>query len=269
MDKNSNQFVVVFQAVVCVVLAVLLAATYNGLKDDIEANEAFDKQKNILKAVGLWDPRTQADKSRKELEALFANSVKADVLEVKRGIVEQQVKRAGKVEVDKVERVQDVVKTDIEYANLKEALRQESKKPKDQRRELVPFFTRVDDAGKPVGFCIPISGYGLWSTLYGYLALESDGNHVKGITFYKHGETPGLGGEVENPGWQASWADGKRVLDDSGNVVGVEVKKGGAPAGDPHAVDGLSGATITSDGVTKFVKHDLETYEPYLRKVRS
>lgn len=266
MDKNSNRFVVVFQTAVCVVLAVLLAATYNGLKDNIVANESFDKQKNILKAVGLWDPATESGKSRKELEALYQKWMRPVVLEVKRGVVEQRVKRGGEERVDRVERVQDVVETEIGIDELADALREEAKKPKAQRRELVPFYTRVDEAEQPVGFCIPISGYGLWSTLYGYLALEADGNRVTGITFYKHGETPGLGGEVENVRWQQSWRD-KRILGADGGVIGVEVKKGGAAADDPHAVDGLSGATITGDGVTVFVKHDLETYAPYLRKV--
>ena len=104
------------------------------------------------------------------------------------------------------------------------------------------------DDGKPI-YVLPISGKGLWSTLYGFLALEGDANTVRGITFYQHGETPGLGGEVDNPQWQAAWK-GKTILDDKGGLVSVTVKKAkidpSIPAEKHHYVDGLSGATITS-----------------------
>ena len=88
----------------------------------------------------------------------------------------------------------------------------------------------------------------LWSTLYGYLALKSDLETIQGLTFYEHAETPGLGGEVDNPAWKAQWED-QKLYDESGEPA-AEVFKGTAPSGDPYAVDGLSGATITSRGVT-------------------
>ena len=101
---------------------------------------------------------------------------------------------------------------------------------------------------------LPIEGKGLWSVLYGYIALAPDGNSVRGITFYEHGETPGLGGEVDNPRWKALWP-GRKVYDERGRVQ-IMVKKG--PAGpaesDPHHVDGLSGATLTSRGVTNMLR---------------
>lgn len=265
MDKGSNKFVILFQTAVCVVLAILLAGAYNGLSDSIAANQRFDKQRNILKAVGLWDPATEADKPRKELEELFATRMRAEVLEIERGEVEVQVKRAGVVSTEKVEKVLDVVKTDHAITELDDLLRDESKKPVAERREFAPFYVRVDEQGEPEAVCIPISGYGLWSTLYGFLALGEDARDVVGITFYDHKETPGLGGEVDNPSWQAQWV-GKSVRDASGSLIGINVKKGGAAPDDPHAVDGLSGATITGDGVQRFVLHDLETYEPYFQK---
>ena len=113
-----------------------------------------------------------------------------------------------------------------------------------------------------------VSGKGLWSILKGYLALEADKNKVRGIQFYEHGETPGLGGEVENPEWTAGWV-GKRVFDDAGNLVSITVKKGKVDSGvareQAHYVDGLAGATITSNGVTAFVKRDLKALEAYLK----
>jgi Na+-transporting NADH:ubiquinone oxidoreductase subunit C len=115
-------------------------------------------------------------------------------------------------------------------------------------------------------YCIPIYGKGLWSTLYGYLALESDANTVRGITFYKHGETPGLGAEIENPNWQKEFV-GKKILDDQGELVSIEVVKGRAPEESLHQVDGLSGATITSRGVQTLVKDALTKYRPYFEQI--
>jgi len=104
------------------------------------------------------------------------------------------------------------------------------------------------------GIILPIEGYGLWSTLYGFLALEADARTIRGITFYEHGETAGLGGEVDNPRWKALWP-GRLAFDDQGRVA-IHVKKGmaGPPAEDPYEVDGLSGATLTSNGVTNLLR---------------
>ena len=129
----------------------------------------------------------------------------------------------------------------------------------------------TDATGKLESVVLPISGKGLWSTIYGYLALEGDLEHVRGVTFYKHGETPGLGGECENPVWCAQWK-GKSILDEQKKLVGIVVKKGKVDpviaADKAHKVDGLSGATITSNGITNFVKADLSAFESYLASLR-
>jgi Na+-transporting NADH:ubiquinone oxidoreductase subunit C len=111
---------------------------------------------------------------------------------------------------------------------------------------------------------------GLWGTLYGYIALAADTQTVRGITFYQHKETPGLGGEVDNARWKALWP-GRKVYDARGRPI-LNVKKGraGPVESDPHNVDGLSGATITSRGVGHLVRFWLgeEAFGPYLKKVR-
>ncbi|MBZ0154446.1 MAG: NADH:ubiquinone reductase (Na(+)-transporting) subunit C, partial [Planctomycetes bacterium] len=126
--------------------------------------------------------------------------------------------------------------------------------------------------GKPDTYILPISGKGLWSTIKGYMALEGDFNHVRGVTFYEHGETPGLGGECENPAWCAQWK-GKTILDEQGHLVGVGVKKGkvdpAVAAEKAHKVDGLSGSTLTSNGITRFVKSDLDAFAKYLTSLRT
>jgi len=145
------------------------------------------------------------------------------------------------------------------------------KSPADKKRYRVGALGLTAE-GKTDSIVLPVSGKGLWSTLYGYLALEGDANTVRGITFYKHGETPGLGGECENPEWTAKWV-GKTILDDKGELVSIKVKKGAIDATianeKAHMVDGLSGSTITSNGITNFVKSDLTAFSGYLGNLRS
>ena len=121
------------------------------------------------------------------------------------------------------------------------------------------------------GYSIPISGKGLWSTIYGYMAIEPDGETVKGITFYKHGETPGLGGELEKD-WFTSNYIGKKIYDTDGNLVSIEIIKGHVNPNNVdaiHQVDGISGATLTGKGMNKFIADDLNTYKPFLDRVRA
>ena len=119
---------------------------------------------------------------------------------------------------------------------------------------------------------LPVHGPGLFSTLYGLLALEGDFSTVAGLTYYEHGDTPGLGGEVGNPDWQALWV-GKAVFDDDGDVR-LEVVKGSVDAASPnaiHQVDGLSGATLTSQGVTNMMQYWLgaDGFGPFLARMES
>jgi len=126
------------------------------------------------------------------------------------------------------------------------------------------------DNGLITGYAIPIEGKGLWGTMYGYFAIEPDAVTVKGITFYKHKETPGLGGEVDKE-WFKNNFIGKRLVDNDGKLVSIEVIKGFVSDKDPEAyrkVDGISGATVTGKGITTFLKKDLNKYEPYFKKIR-
>ncbi len=117
---------------------------------------------------------------------------------------------------------------------------------------------------------LPVEGKGLWSTLYGFLALDSDMTTVRGIAFYQHGETPGLGGEIENPRWTGLWV-GRKAFDSSWSPALKVIKgKAGSPEEAPHEVDGISGATLTGNGVSSLVEHWLgpDGYGPYLEKLR-
>lgn len=263
MDKNSSSYVVVFAVGVCVAMAFLLSGTFEMLKSAIAENELFDKQRNVLKACGLYDPAGEP-KTKAELQELFNKRVTAKVLELREQEVEVKVRVRGEVETVKRRRVAEAVpRDDLQVGTLHKARRAE---PDKILRDV--YIAETAD-GKQV-YCVPISGYGLWSTLYGFLALEADLNTVKGITFYKHGETPGLGGEVEAAWWTSDWP-GKTIRDESGEIVGIKVLKGrGNKTEDGgHEVDGISGATITADGVTEFVRRDLESFEPWFKKLRN
>ena len=116
---------------------------------------------------------------------------------------------------------------------------------------------------------LPVYGKGLWSTLYGFLALAADTRTVRGITFYQHAETPGLGGEVDNDDWKAQWI-GRVALDDEYQPQ-IDVVRGVADPDTDYQVDGLSGATITSNGVEGLVDYWLgdDGFGPFLERFRN
>jgi len=138
-----------------------------------------------------------------------------------------------------------------------------------EAREPLPLYVWKEN-GSVTKYAFPISGKGLWSTIYGYLALERDLATIAGITFYKHGETPGLGAEVETDWFQNNFK-GKKIVD-NGKRLKFEVVKGKVadkyPNGNEHAVDGISGATITGNGVAKFMNAALDKYESYFKLQR-
>ena len=127
----------------------------------------------------------------------------------------------------------------------------------------------VLDNGALEQVILPIEGPGLWATMYGFLAVERDGNTVRGLQFYQHGETPGLGDGVDKPAWRSQWV-GKQLFDASGNPQ-IEVVKGPAPDGSDYQIDGLAGATLTGRGVTNLVRYwtGPDGFGPYLDRLRS
>ena len=130
-----------------------------------------------------------------------------------------------------------------------------------------PVFL-VRDGDRLEQVILPIEGAGLWATMYGFLAVENDGLTVRGLQFFEHGETPGLGDGVDKPAWRSQWP-GKKLFDADGNPQ-IEVVKGKAPAGSEYQIDGLAGATLTGRGVSVFVQHWIgdEGYGPYLKSLQ-
>ncbi len=254
--QHSIGYVIGFAAAVCLVASLFVAGSAVGLKDLQEANKRLDVQKKVLTVAGLMDD--DAGLSAEEIDALYSSSIQPKAIELKTG------EPAG--DVDLAEYDQQKAKKDPETSF--EAPENDSKILR-LPNEIVVFDIVRD--GELEGLILPIEGYGLWGFLYGYLALEPDARTIRGITFYEHGETPGLGGEIDNPRWKAQWP-GRLAFDERGNPA-IAVKKGlaGPVDEDPYRVDGLSGATITSRGVTNLVRFWLgdDGFGPYLDKYRA
>jgi len=253
--RRGPAYTVGFAAAVCVACAVLVSVSAVTLRERQADNRRLDGRRNVLLAAGLIG--AGADPGRAEIEALFAAAVEPIVIDRESGLEAEGVDPAT---YDPRRAVRDP-------ATSREAPDNPARVPRLPDRLLV---YRVSREGRPAMVVLPVTGKGLWSTLYGYLALDVDGRTVRGLAFYEHGETPGLGGEIDNPRWRALWP-GREVYDERGEVR-LEVVKGhaGPPAEDPYRVDGLSGATMTSRGVSALVRFwaSEQGYGPYLARLR-
>jgi Na+-transporting NADH:ubiquinone oxidoreductase subunit C len=256
MKKDSTLYTVVFAAVVCVVCALPIAWAAVTLRPRQERNARIDRLEKVLAVAGFMarDERL----SPEQVEARFAESIVPRAIELATGTIVDSIDAAR---YDQRRAMGDPARSRPAPENAARVLRVPT----------IGVVYEVRSGDSLQMLVVPIQGYGLWSTMYGYLALAGDGRTVTGITFYEHGETAGLGGEIENPRWQARWV-GRRALDDAG-AVQLEVIKGsaGPPADDPYRVDGISGATITARGVSATLVFWLgpNGFGPYLARVRA
>jgi Na+-transporting NADH:ubiquinone oxidoreductase subunit C len=254
--QHSTGYVVGFAVAICLVCALFVASSAVGLKDRQIANKLLDRQTKVLTVAGMMEDGESLP--REEIASLFGTSIQQKVIDLKTG------QAANDVDVASFDQRESSKNPDTSI----EAPENDSKVRRLPNHALI---FDVVDAGKLKALILPIEGYGLWGTLYGYIALAPDARTIVGITFYEHKETPGLGGEVDNPRWKALWP-GRLAFNDRG-VATIAVKKGaaGPPAEDPYNVDGLSGATITSRGVTSLVRFWLgeNGFGPYLTKYRA
>lgn len=253
----SNGYIIGFAGAVCVFCSIFVAGSAVALKDKQDLNAVVDKQTQVLKVAGLV----------KEGEAIQA-------AEVTKRFEENLVPRV--VDLKTGEYVEDVdAKSFDTQAAMADPATSIDAPANDAKVQRLPKQAKVYELKSPDGgigaIILPVQGKGLWSTLKGFVALKPDATTVAGLTFYSHAETPGLGGEVDNPKWKALWP-GRKVFDDKGEVK-ISVIKGqaGPAAEDPYRVDGLSGATITSRGVSHLVQFWVgkEAFGPYLDKVRA
>jgi Na+-transporting NADH:ubiquinone oxidoreductase subunit C len=253
LPNDSKKKTLFVALATCLVCSVLVSAAAVALKPMQEENKAFDKKRNILEIAGLMEPGKSVDELFKQIETRIVDVNTGEyVTDVDVDAYDQRKASSDPAQSEAVPKQYDV-------ASIK-------------RRAKYASVYLVMDGENVKSYILPIKGYGLWSTLYGFLALESDAKTVVGLGYYEHAETPGLGGEVDNPNWKAKWI-GKEVYDDNGQVK-IDVVKGAvdpASADAVHQVDGLSGATLTSRGVSNMLHYWLsdQGFAPYLNKVRA
>ena len=220
----------------CLVCSVVVSSAAVLLRDAQEANKARDKKSNILAAAGLLEPDMSVEEQFEKIEVKMVDIATGKFTDVVSPDTYEQRKAAKNPELSvSLSKEEDVagISRRAKYA-------------------VVYLVRNGDDLDKVV---LPVRGPGLWSTLYGFIAIEGDLNTVAGLGFYEHGETPGLGGEVDNPLWKGNWP-GKKIYGDDGDVQ-LTVIKGSVDKSRPEAiyqVDGLSGATLTTRGVDNLIE---------------
>lgn len=274
MGRDSFLGTVIVALVLCVVCSVLVSGAAVFLHGYQETNKRLYEKKNILKAAGLIRDKKLEDEgaaeadtaviapSAKQIDKIYSDRIKRVLVNLDDGSIVPE----DKVDYDKYD-----PKEAADNPDQSEPIpADEGPTPGLDRRPKMQFVYEVmaeGDSNKIEKYVLPVYGKGLWSTLYGFLAVDADGETIRGITFYEHGETPGLGGEVENAKWQAKW-DGKLAYDEDGEVIINVVKGTAAPDDKAYTVDGLSGATITTKGVSDFVQYWLgpDGFMPFLEK---
>ncbi|MCW8128208.1 Na(+)-translocating NADH-quinone reductase subunit C [Microbulbifer halophilus] len=255
-NKDSVKGTLLVALVLCIVCSVVVSTAAVMLKPQQEANAALDMKRNVLLAGGLIDAE---QRNAQVIEEAFGN-VTIKYVDLRTGKFTDEAPAGGSG------------RAAAKIADASEKLPPEQDRAKIIRRENTKEVYLVEKNGELQKIILPVRGYGLWGQLYGFLALQSDLKTVAGLGFYEHKETPGLGGEVDNPNWKALWV-GKEVFDDQGDVA-IDVIKGSVGAGTPdaeHKVDGLSGATLTSNGVDNLINFWLggQGYGPFLKNLQA
>lgn len=264
-NKDSISNILVVALCVCFACSIVVSAAAVLLKPQRIANKEADRNKNILQAAGLYEPGVTPIS---EIDELFASfTLRLVDLQEKKILDEAAIEQLG-IDLRRYDQRKASKNPEISK-NLETA---EDIASISRRARYSVVYLLHDEQGQMDKVVLPVHGYGLWSIMYGFVSLEGDLNTVSGITFYEQGETAGLGGEVVNPIWRASWV-GKQIYGADGDVE-LKVVKGRV---DPtnaravHQIDGLSGATLTSRGVENLIAYWLgdEGFGPVLNQLQS
>lgn len=235
-NRDTTSRTIAVAVALCVVCSVIVSTAAVLLRPAQVANKSLDFKRNILLAANMLEDGVSVEEQ--------FSVVDVKVIDLSTGKYTDAISGEGydQIKAAKDSKLSDSLSAEMDIAGL-------------SRREKYSMVYLVREQGKLTKVVLPIRGYGLWSTLKGFVALEADLNTVIGLGYYEHGETPGLGGEVDNPKWKGIWS-GKKVYDAEGQVA-LTVIKGAVDSGAPgseYKVDGLSGATLTGKGVDNMVK---------------
>lgn len=253
MSRESTSKTFIVAAALSVVCAVIVSAAAVALRPIQQFNQALDKKRNILAAANLLSE----DKS---IDEIFEEMIRSRLVEFETG---QYSDALDPDEYDQQRATRDPalsiqIPRDVDIAGF-------------GRRAKYATVYEVYENDRLKTLILPVYGLGLWSTMYGFLAIDVATEVVVGIGFYEHGETPGLGGEIDNERWKAQWP-GKSVFDEEGNVR-LTVLKGRVDETHPEAeyqIDGLAGSTLTTNGLRNMVRYWLgpHGFGPYLDNIR-
>lgn len=252
-SHDSIRKIVTVAFSLCIVCSVVVSTAAVLLKPAQEANRDLDRKRNILQAAGMLE-------DGKTVEELFLG-IEPRFVDLRTGLFTEDVP-AGYNQQKASKNPQ--LSTNLDQKEDRAGIGR-------QAHYVEVYLVESQDDGGLDKIILPVHGYGLWSTLYGFVALEADADTIAGLGFYEHGETPGLGGEVDNPRWKAQWP-GKKVYRDG--EAAIALAKGSVDPSSPDAqwrVDGLSGATLTSRGVTDLVQFWLgeRGFKPFLTNLKT
>lgn len=256
-QKESTVRTLIVALLVCLVCSVFVAGAAVALRPTQLENRQLDKQRSILAIAGLGE----AGMSGAQVKALYKERIVAKLVNLETGKFSDEFDPST---FDPLVAAKD--------PQLSNALPPEQDIASIKRREKYSVVYIVETDGELDTLVLPVRGYGLWSTLYGFLALQEDLNTVAGLGFYQHGETPGLGGEVDNPKWRSLW-EGKELYNEDGELA-IAIVKGGVDPQSPkadHQVDALAGATLTSNGVNNLLHFWLgeNGFGPFIANLRA
>ncbi|MBK7095468.1 MAG: NADH:ubiquinone reductase (Na(+)-transporting) subunit C [Saprospiraceae bacterium] len=244
---NKSGYIIGFVSLLTGIVALVLSLLYSGLKETHKKNELLFEKRAILSSVQHILEKEVGEMNDNEVQEFFIKNVE-----------QQVINQSG----DTI-KFEDVVKSGYKGGKAVDIdLKIELAKSPEQR--ILPVYIFKDKSGEDI-FIVKMIGKGLWDEISGYLAFEKDRNTVYGASFDHKSETPGMGAEMkDNPKFPAQFA-GKKVFDESGKFVSIKVRKGGA-VDKLHDVDGISGATLTGDGITKMLSASIANYEAFLKK---
>lgn len=249
-ESVSKTFVVAFT--LCIVCSIVVSSASVVLRPAQEANKLLDLKTNILASAGLL-------KEGIDVETQF-EQISVKVVDMETGRYSNAVDPA----------TYDQRKASSDPA-LSVALEPEQDLAKIKRRVNYATVYILEGAEGLEKVILPIKGYGLWSTMYGFIALEKDLQTVAGIGFYEHGETPGLGGEIDNKNWKSSWIGKQAFAEDELVLTVIKGKVDMNRDGSNYQIDGLAGATLTTKGVDNLVQYWLgdQGFKPFIENLKS
>ncbi|MGM0375168.1 MAG: NADH:ubiquinone reductase (Na(+)-transporting) subunit C [Bacteroidota bacterium] len=233
MDKQGNKYTFLYASVMVIVVATVLAFVSEALTPLQKQNEKEAKMMDILQSVNIESEKENVADKYEEFIGDDSYIVNFEGEEVTR-----EPQAAFNVDLSK-----------------------EVRKPLSERQ--YPVYECHLENGE-VKYILPVRGKGLWGPIWGYIALDDDKETIYGTTFDHDGETPGLGAEIANQAFQKQFRD-KRIFDENDELMSIQVIKGDAPPDDPHRVDGISGGTITSQGVEDMLEDYFEGYKAFLK----